>query len=51
MSVNVETDFGQEPGPEFICLGWLVVCGFLISCREGFTTQVQVILRVHLLYF
>ena len=30
-------------------LGLLVMCGFLTSCRKDFTTQVQVILRIHLL--
>ena len=40
---------GQRPGPLWICLGLAVVCGFLISCRKLFTTEVQVTMRIHLL--
>ena len=40
---------GQGSAPERVCLGQLVVCGLLTSCRRDFTTPVQVTVRVCLL--
>ena len=40
---------GQGPGPEWVCLGPVVACGFLILCKKDFTTRVQVTVRIHLL--
>ena len=40
---------GQGFGPKPVCLGPVVVCGFLTWCRKDFTTRVQVTVRIHLL--
>ena len=40
---------GQGPGPEWVCPGPAVACGFLTSCRKDFTTRVQVTMRLNLL--
>ena len=39
----------KGPGPERVCLGPAVMCGFLTSCRKDFTIRVQVTLRIDLL--
>lgn len=39
----------QGPGPEQICQGPAVVCGFLTSCRKRFPARDQVTMRIHFL--